>query len=77
MMTRFRTIRRNRGRSTPLTEVAVYDHVAAAFRRRTPGVPPGVMLPNKADALHDAATGKHLAVAEALIAALLAKGYRR
>ena len=77
MMTRFRTIRRYRRRPAPLAEVAVYDHVAAAFRQRTPGAPPVVMVLDEVAALHDAARGKHLAVAESLVAALLAKGYKR
>ena len=76
-MTRFRAIRRHRRRPAPPATVAVYDHVAAAFRQRTPGAPPVVMVLDDVAALHDAARDKHLAVAESLVAALLAKGYKR
>ena len=76
-MTRFRTIRRHRKRPAPLDEVAVYEHVAAAFRRPGAGAPQVVFMVDEVAALHDPATRQHLAVAESLISTLLAKGHRR
>lgn len=75
-MTRFRTIRRHRKRPARLGEVAVYEHVAAAFRQPAPGAPPIVFMLDEVATLHEPTARQHLAVAESLISALLAKGHR-
>lgn len=73
-MTRSRAIRKRRKRTAPLDAVAVYEHVASAFRRPDPGTPPIVFMLDEAATLNDPAMGQHRAVVDAMIRDLLAAG---